>query len=307
MANAIELHDVTKRFRKTVAVDGLSLEVPTGAIYGFIGPNGSGKTTTLRMILRIYQPDSGGVTVLGQSHGKVADDRVGYLPEERGLYKRMKVYDLLSYYAQLKSVSDYKAQIDYWLRYLGADEWAHKKVDGLSKGMAQKIQFIAAVVHRPQLLVLDEPFTGLDPVNMESLRTAVLQIRDQGTTVVFSTHDMDMAERMCDTIFMIYDGRKVLDGTMDEIQNDYRANRVRVRFTDPTVVMPVHPEITNITSNGRFFDFNINDPQRAQLILAELMQQHDVNYFDVHRPSLHEIFVQIAGPQAKEALQTDAA
>ena len=219
----------------------------------------------------------------------------------------MKVRDLLTYYAKLKSVSDYKAQIDYWLRQLGADEWSNKKVDGLSKGMAQKVQFISAVVHRPQLLVLDEPFSGLDPVNMESLRAAVLQMRDQGSTVVFSTHDMDMAERMCDTILMIHQGRKVLDGTMDEIQDNYPANRVRIRFADPTATVPAHQDITNVARHGRFFDFNISAPERAQGVLAELMRQHDVNYFDVRRPSLHEIFVQIAGPGATEELTTEEA
>ena len=193
MANAIELKGVTKTFGKQTAVDNLDLVVPEGAIYGFIGPNGSGKTTTLRMILRIFQPDQGEVVVLGQARGKTADDRLGYLPEERGLYKRMKVRDVLTYYARLKGAYDCKDEINYWLERLEATTWADKKIDALSKGMAQKIQFISAVVAKPKLVILDEPFSGLDPINLESLREAVFSLRERGTTIVFSTHDMDIA------------------------------------------------------------------------------------------------------------------
>ncbi len=306
MTNAIELENVTKTFRTTTAVDELSLAVPEGSIYGFIGPNGSGKTTTLRMILRIFQPDTGSVSVLGQTTGKVADDRVGYLPEERGLYKRMRVHDLLTYYARLKGVVDYRSQIEYWLGQLGASDWSNRRIDGLSKGMAQKVQFISAVLHRPTLLVLDEPFTGLDPVNMESLRAAVLQIREQGTTIVFSTHDMDMAERMCDTIFMIYNGKKVLDGTMDEIQGNYPAKRARIRFADPDTRLPDHALIQNIVQDGRYFEFTLTDPEQGQHLLADLVTHGNVNYFDLRRPTLHEIFVRIAGPELLHAAPSTA-
>ena len=211
MTHAIELSGVTKRFREQVAVDSLDLAVPTGSIYGFIGPNGSGKTTTLRMILRIFPPDAGTIRVLGNEQGKTADDRLGYLPEERGMYKRMKVRSLLKYYSKLKGHHNCDADIERWLEKLDAKEWANKRIDALSKGMAQKIQFISAVVARPELVILDEPFSGLDPVNLEVLRDAVLELRSAGTTVIFSTHDMDVAEKLCDTIFMIFQGRKVLD------------------------------------------------------------------------------------------------
>ncbi len=303
MTYAIELHNVTKTFRHQIAVDCLSLAVPQGAIYGFIGPNGSGKTTTLRMILRIFQPDSGQVTVLGSPQGNVADDRVGYLPEERGLYKRMKVQDLLAYYAKLKNVRDYRSRIREWLDVLDASEWANKKVEALSKGMSQKVQFIAAVVAQPQLLILDEPFSGLDPVNMEALRNAVLDLRSQGTTILFSTHDMDMAERLCDTIFMIFNGRKVLDGTLDEIQAAYPADRVRVRLQDPNATLPNHPNIQELERNGRYFDFQMVDCAAAHQMLQWLVEQTEVEYFDVRRPSLHDIFVRIAGPEGKLAAE----
>ncbi len=300
MSNAIELSGVSKRFRGVVAVDDLNLVVPTGSIYGFIGPNGSGKTTTLRMILRIYQPDSGKVTVLGNPFGKVADDRLGYLPEERGLYKRMRVGDLLKYYARLKGNFDSESWLNEWLSLLGARDWVNKRIDTLSKGMAQKVQFISAIAGRPALLILDEPFSGLDPVNMEMLRDAVLKIRDLGTTVIFSTHDMDVAEEMCDTIFMIFRGQKVLDGSLESIQARYPANRVRVRFSDPESVVPEMSEIVAVDRQPRSTILELRHPDDSSAVLAKLADLGSLIHFEVIRPSLHEIFVRIARPSPGE-------
>ena len=300
MSNAIELSNVTKLFGTQKAVDSLDLVVPTGSIYGFIGPNGSGKTTTLRMILRIYQPDSGTVAVLGNSTGKVADDRLGYLPEERGLYKRMRVGELLRYYAKLKGNYDCKSWLDEWLGFLDASTWVNKRIDTLSKGMAQKVQFIAAISGKPKLVILDEPFSGLDPVNMESLRDAVLLLRERGTTVIFSTHDMDIAEQLCDTIFMIFKGHKVLDGNLDAIQEQFPANRVRVGFADPDVVLPDLREIKSTQQYNRSHILEMNDPADAPAVLSKLAQHGPLNHFEVIRPSLHEIFVQIARPTAED-------
>ena len=302
MPNAIELEGVTKTFGKNRAVDALDLQVPEGAIYGFIGPNGSGKTTTLRMILRIFQPDSGCVRVLGEDHGRVADDRLGYLPEERGLYKRMKVRDLLSYYGRLKGHYDCGPEIDRWLEQLEATEWSNRRIDALSKGMAQKVQFIAAVIAKPQLLILDEPFSGLDPVNMESLKSAVMSMRESGTTIVFSTHDMDMAERLCDTIFMIFKGQKVLDGTLDQIQAAYPANRARVRLRNPGDTVPMLQGISDISREGAFHEFTIADHASAQEVLQQLADAVELTHFEIKKPSLHDIFVQIAGPTAAELI-----
>src|SRR5262249_49118274 len=204
---ALELPGVTKTFGKHTAVHTLDMVVPEGTVFGFIGPNGSGETTTLRMILRIFYPDSGQVRVLGLDHGDAADDRVGYLPEERGLYKRMKVRDVLMFYAELKNHRNCRGDVASWLRRFQLENWADKNVQTLSKGMAQKVQFIGAVIARPQLVILDEPFSGLDPVNMEVLKDAILELRKSGTTIIFSTHDMDIAERMCDHIFMIFRGK----------------------------------------------------------------------------------------------------
>src|SRR5258708_27316202 len=213
--SAVSIHNVTKSFGTVTAVNDLSLDVPVGSIYGFIGPNGSGKTTTLRMIMRILHPDRGDICVLGDSSLKAATDRVGYLPEERGLYKQMKVREVLRFYALLKGCRNSKAAIDAWLERLGLADWADKRVAALSKGMAQKVQFIATVVARPELVLLDEPFSGLDPINAQVLREAVLDLKREGTTVIFSTHDMSVAEKMCDFIFIIYKVNKILDDTLD--------------------------------------------------------------------------------------------
>jgi ABC-2 type transport system ATP-binding protein len=294
-SNAVELEGVTKRFGQHVAVDRLDLAVPEGAVYGFIGPNGSGKTTTLRMILRILYPEGGRIAVLGRSEGAVADDRVGYLPEERGLYKRMKVRDLLTYYAQLKGFKNCRGEIDQWLERLQLAPWAQKRCDALSKGMAQKVQFISAVIARPKLLVLDEPFTGLDPLNMEVLKDAVRTLNRNGATVIFSTHDMEMAERMCDTIFMIYRGRKVLDGTLAAIQSQYGRDTLRVRMGEGGAALQGLPGVLRVNDYGRYTELRIERRADTQAILRELLGRGRVEHFEIAQPSLHDIFVRIAG------------
>ncbi|MFN0052400.1 MAG: ABC transporter ATP-binding protein, partial [Planctomycetales bacterium] len=229
MTNAIELVGVTKSFGPKTAVADLNLTIPEGAVYGFIGPNGSGKTTTIRMILRIFHPDQGRVTVLGADHSPAADDRVGYLPEERGLYRKMKVRDVIEFFAHLKVHRHCRGDISRWLERLGLADCAAKRVDALSKGMSQKVQFISAVIAQPRLLILDEPFSGLDPVNMELLKDCILELNRSGTTILFSTHDMHVAEKMCDRVCMIFNGHKVLDGTLDQIQSEYGDDTIRLR------------------------------------------------------------------------------
>ena len=295
----INTQDLTKVYGELHAVENLTLELDEGDLFGFIGPNGSGKTTTLRMILRILYPESGRVAVLGRCEGRVADDRVGYLPEERGLYKRMKVRDLLTYYAQLKGFRNCRGEIDQWLERFGLGQWARQRTDALSKGMAQKVQFIAAVVARPKLLVLDEPFTGLDPLNMEVLKDAVLALNRNGTTVIFSTHDMDIAERMCDTIFMIYRGRKVLDGTLAAIQSQYGRDTLRVRMGEGADAFQELPGVLRVNDYGRYTELRIEPRADTQAILRELLGRGRVEHFEIAQPSLHDIFVRIAGDGAK--------
>lgn len=298
MNNVIELDHVTKTFDRHVAVNDLSLAVPQGSIYGFIGPNGSGKTTTLRMIMRIYFPDagSGGVRVLGDDRHTAANDRIGYLPEERGLYKKMKVREILRFYAELKGVRNFKAAADSWLERMALTEWGNKKVEALSKGMAQKVQFIAAIIAAPELVILDEPFSGLDPVNMDVLRDAVLDLRDRGATVIFSTHDMNVAEKMCDFIFMIYQGNKVLDGTLEAIQGRYGQDTLRVKLAGENGDLRGIRGVDKITDFGRFQELRINTGTDTQDVLTALMARGRITHFELARPSLHDIFVRIAGP-----------
>jgi ABC-2 type transport system ATP-binding protein len=297
---AVILRNVTKTFGAHTAVDGLNLSVPAGSVYGFIGPNGSGKTTTLRMIMRILHPDHGEIEVLGQHRRNAATDRVGYLPEERGLYKQMKVREVLSYYAELKGMRNANAAISSWLARLGLAAWADKQVQALSKGMSQKVQFIAAVVTQPALVLLDEPFSGLDPVNMDVLREAILSLRRDGTTVIFSTHDMAVAEKMCDAIFMIYQGRKVLDGTLDAIQDTHGADTIRVRIDDGTAKLSELPGVATVTDFGQAQELRLSPGADPQGVLAALMARGRVLHFEVARPSLHDIFVRIARPQIED-------
>ena len=296
MNAAIELTGVTKTFGRHTAVDSLDLSVPQGAVYGFIGPNGSGKTTTLRMILRILYPEAGHIVVLGKDRGTTADDRLGYLPEERGLYPKMKVRELLAFHARLKGRTSPRRAVDDWLARFDLSEWADKKVEALSKGMAQKVQFIAAVVSGPELVILDEPFSGLDPVNAIVLNDAVLALKAAGATILFSTHDMETAERLCDTICMIHEGRKVLDGTLDEISGAYGQDTIRVRTANGIGDLRALPGVAHTTDRGRFRELRLTPGADPQEILQQLAAQTRVEHFEVTRPSLRDIFVRIAGP-----------
>jgi ABC-2 type transport system ATP-binding protein len=294
MPHAALLEHVTKSFGTFVAVDDLSLQIPENVVYGFIGPNGSGKTTTLRMIMRIYLPDRGRVQVLGDESWHAANDRVGYLPEERGLYKHMKVRDVLKFYAELKGFRDSKPAIAQWLERMNLTAWADKKVEALSKGMSQKVQFIATVIAKPKLVLLDEPFSGLDPVNAEVFRDAIVALKKEGATIIFSTHDMAVAEKMCDFIFMIYKGRKVLDGTLAAIQDTYGTDTIRVRL-DAGSVHGI-AGVSKVIDFGNYQELRLDRGADSQGVLAELMRRGPVRLFEQTRPHLHDIFVRIAAP-----------
>lgn len=300
--NAVILENVTKTFGKQVAVDDLALSVPAGSVYGFIGPNGSGKTTTLRMIMRIYYPDRGRINVLGDDRHGPANDRVAYLPEERSLYKNMKVRDVLRFFAELKGHSPTNVEIDEWLEKLKLPGVALKRVDTLSKGMTQKVQFIATVISKPQLVLLDEPFSGLDPVNAVVLRELVLDLKKQGTTVIFSTHDMSVAEKMCDYIFMIYRGRKVLDGTLGEIRAQYGTDTLRVRGVATATILKGLHGVTKVTDHGNYQELRLTNGFDHQQILHQMMSHGRVEHFEITHPTLHDIFVRIADPEMETAM-----
>lgn len=298
-ACAVRLHDVSKAFGGRIAVNRLSLAIPEGSIYGFIGPNGSGKTTTLRMILNIFIPDSGRIEILGSTRIHDLRDRIAYLPEERGLYKRVEVRTLLRYYGRLKRVpkATLETRIDDWLERLNLTSHQHKKIEALSKGMAQKVQFISAVIAEPAVLVLDEPFSGLDPVNMEVLKDGMIEMRRRGSTVIFSTHDMNTAEKLCDRIFMIFNGNKVLDGTLDEIQSRYGSDTVRLRIAGGVEMLSAMPEVEAVSDDGQLQRVRLRGD--AQAFLRRLVDKTLVYKFELARPSLHDIFVEIAGADAK--------
>ncbi len=304
MNDAIELRDVSKRYVGHVAVDNLSLTVPRGTIYGILGPNGAGKSTTLRMIMNIIARDSGSISLLGVDPAADRDvlRRVGYLPEERGLYKKMKVLDVIVFFAALKGVPESQGQQEgrEWLERMGLAEWAGAKVETLSKGMQQKVQFITTILHRPDLLILDEPASGLDPVNQEVLRDTILDARRDGRTVLFSTHNMDQAEQLCEQVCIIAEGRKVLDGNLRDIQRSHMGNRYEVEFEHPSPAVQEHLRpgdglFTTVTalSGGAAYELELARDVDARAVL-EMLARVDVPVlrFAHVQPSLHEIFVQ---------------
>ena len=298
--NIIELNRITKSFGSHIAVDDLSLQVPKGSIYGFIGPNGSGKTTTIRMIMNILYPDSGEIRVLGKTHLGSYLNQIGYLPEERGLYRKMKVKELISFYGELKHVPKPSREAEYWLERFDLVKWHSNKVESLSKGMSQKVQFIITIINRPEIIILDEPFSGLDPVNAEIIREVILELRNKGATVLFSTHDMSVAERMCDFIFMIYKGKKVLDGTLESIQEKYGQDTVRIQSDGAGSELEGIPGIEKVNDFGQIKELRMTPGTDPQQIISDVMSITRVMKFEIASPSLNDIFIRIARPEKRE-------
>ena len=298
--NIIELSGINKSFGSVKAVNNLSLEVPRGSIYGFIGPNGSGKTTTIRMIMKIMYPDSGKLLVNGHETNLERLKDVGYLPEDRGLYKKMKIGELLQFHGELNDGTDLPNRINYWLDRLELRAYKDKKVETLSKGMRQKLQFITTILHQPKLIILDEPFSGLDPVNADMMKDIILELQEQGATIIFSTHDMAMAERMCDYIFMIYKGKKVLDGTLENIQDQYGNDTLRIQSDLGAEALKGMKGIENVNNFGKLQEIRLEEGVDPQKILAELLKKTRISKFELTKPSLNDIFIRIAAPERKE-------
>jgi len=293
--DAVQITDVTKTFGAVTAVDGLSLTVPEGSVYGFIGPNGSGKTTTMRMISSIFYPDRGDVRVFGRQMLGARSELIGYLPEERGLYRKMAVQPLLEFYGELRSGRKVTAEVETWLKKLDLAKWAAQKVQSLSKGMSQKVQFIAAVVPAPRLLILDEPFSGLDPVNAALLMDTLLEKRKQGRAILFSTHRMDQVEKFCDQIALLYKGKTVLQGSMREVKSRYPANRVHVTFIGDAAFLD-HPAIASFENIGETAEIVLKDGADAQPVLRQAVAQGArITRFEVTEPTLEEIFIETVG------------
>jgi ABC-2 type transport system ATP-binding protein len=300
---AVEIGNVTKTFQTVTAVDRLSLSIPEGSVYGFIGPNGSGKSTTMRMIANILYPDSGTIRVFGQERVGTRSTELGYLPEERGLYRKMRVRALLEFHGELGGGRNVTSEVNTWLERLGLADRADQKVETLSKGMSQKVQFIATVIPQPKLLILDEPFTGLDPVSADSIRSAILEMRKRGCTVILSTHDMGVAESLCDSIFMIFRGKKVLDGTLASIQASYGSDTIRVELEGALPDSRELPGIEQVKDLGKVQELRMSEGCDPQQVLHTLAAGARITSFSVVQPSLHDIFVRIAGPQPEATLE----
>lgn len=297
---AVHAQGVTKRFGKHTAVSGLDLEVPPGLIYGLLGPNGSGKTTTIRMIMGILHPDQGRVDLFGAPADDGARRRIGYLPEERGVYRKMKCLDLLVFLAEIRGIprAEGRRRALGWLERLGLPEWAEKKVEDLSKGMQQKIQFIGTVIHEPELLILDEPFSGLDPINQDVLEEIVLDFHARGTTILFSTHLMDQAERLCHRVCLISRSRKVLDADLKELKAAERKGLVAVEFEGPDRWLQ-GPEVASAEVVNGAVHLLLREGADHQAILRRGVEAGATIYrFDLVEPRLHEIFVRHVGAAA---------
>jgi len=299
MALAISLKGVSKSFGSTQAVCDLDLALPAGAVYGFIGPNGAGKTTSLRLIMAILFPDRGEISVLGRPSALEARDRIGYLPEERGVYRKMKVGAFLTYMARLKGVREatIASRVDTWLDRVELGGVIDKRCEDLSKGMLQKVQLIAAVLHEPDLLILDEPFSGLDPVNARLLRNVVLDIHKRGATILFSTHVMVQAEELCDHIVMLDRGHKVLDDSLSAIHARSTTRAIRLEPLDPASdlgAIEALAEVSSVRRDGRGYRVELDDgvdPVQAMRTLAAAIP---LSRIEMHRPNLEDIFVRLA-------------
>ncbi|HVF51444.1 MAG TPA: ATP-binding cassette domain-containing protein [Pyrinomonadaceae bacterium] len=295
------LDGVTKRFDEFVAVNELSLAVRAGRIFGLIGPNGAGKTTTIRMIVNITAPDSGRVELFGQPMNRTLQDRIGYLPEERGLYKKMKVGEQLRFFGELKNLKGRAADeaIDRWLARVKLTDWKQKKASELSKGMQQKIQFIAAVMHEPDLIILDEPFSGLDPVNVGLLKEIVLELKAEGKTIIFSTHQMEVAERICDDICLINRSRKVLEGSIREVKRSFGRNSVALRIEGGDGVLDDKSLVTKIERHSDEIEVLLAEGASAQDLLRRLLTAGAaLTKFELVEPSLNDIFIaQVGGSE----------
>lgn len=303
---ALVLENVTKTFGDFKAVDTLSLSVPRGSVYGFLGPNGSGKTTTIRMSLSIYEPSSGSVRVLGAESALKVRERIGYLPEEKGLYRKMKAWSIISYFGQLKGMKrkDAKHKAHELLERYGLGPFAENKCDALSKGMQQKVQLLASIVHDPEFVILDEPFSGLDPVNQEVMEGVIRDLRSRGRTVIFSTHGMEHAERICDRVLLIAKGKKLFDGTIVEAKRIV-PRRVRIETeSDPESLraVPGVKGIEKVGENG-LFEISLSDGAEPDEILrACFKNQIGLRSFDRKEPGLREVFLHLVPPELAGAV-----
>lgn len=293
--SAILFREVQKSYGDVHAVDHLSLAVPSGGIFGLLGPNGAGKTTSIRMMLDIIKPDDGAIEILGRPNSTAVRDQIGYLPEERGLFKKMIIKEAILFFAEIKGVSAKKARprAEHLLQRLELSEWQNKKIEELSRGMQQKLQFICTIIHEPKLLILDEPFTGLDPVNTLLLKDVLLELNGAGTTIVFSTHLMEQAEKLCESICLINKGRSVLSGTLAEVKSKFGRNRIKLSYDGDAAFLNDAALVSSCDNYGQYVEIKPAADVTPQMILRRAVDEVSVRHFEVADPSLNEIFINV--------------
>ncbi|MCP2519902.1 ATP-binding cassette domain-containing protein [Candidatus Aminicenantes bacterium AC-335-B20] len=298
---ALQIKNISKKFNGFYAVKNFSLSVPEGTIYGILGPNGAGKTTTIRMIMNILVPDEGEILIFNKRMDDALKNRIGYLPEERGLYRKMKVFEVLSYFGELKGMSrkEISKKIDEWLSRIELIEWKNRKIEELSKGMQQKIQFISTILHSPDLIIFDEPFAGLDPINTNLLKDIMLELKKQGKTILYSTHLMEHAEKLSDYVALINKGEKVLDGKLSEIKAKFGKNLV-LEFEGDNGFLKEIKGIKRIYNFGRYVELELKKETNPQDVLKEVVNKVKLIKFEVAEPSLNDIFIRVVGEEKNE-------
>lgn len=292
----LELENIRKAYDGKVAVENLSLSVPKGVLYGIIGPNGAGKTTTIRMVMNIIAPDSGKVLIDGKPADVSFLDRVGYLPEERGLYKKMTLREIILYMAELKGCKPAaaKERVLPWLKRMSLESYIDKKVEELSKGMQQKLQFITTVLHEPDIIILDELFSGLDPLNVELIKGVLLEQKRAGKTILFSTHVMEQAEKLCDFICMISRGQKVLDGKISDVKAKFGKNAIQVEIEGDGSFIKSIPGVAAVSDFNNYLELRLGENANPHIILGQIIENVPVRRFELVEPSLYDIFIDIA-------------
>ncbi len=301
--SALNVEHVSKHYGKLKAVDELNFQVHQGQIFGLLGPNGAGKSSTIRMVMDIIRPDSGKIELFGQPNTVKARDNVGYLPEERGLYKKMPVLDVILFFAEMKGRSPKQVtdKAEHWLERLDLLDWKDKKVEELSRGMQQKLQFIITILHEPKLIILDEPFTGLDPVNTALVKDVMLELKQQGTAIIFSTHLMEQVEKLCQAICLINKGKSVLTGSLKDVKTKFGANRIRMRYDGAADFLNNSALVQSFDDYGQYVEIHPADNVTSQDVLKTAMQQVSVQHFEVSEPSLNDIFINIVTAKGGEA------
>ena len=285
----LDVKELTKRFDTKIVLDNISFDVGKGVIFGLLGPNGAGKTTMIRIILDILRADHGDIDIFGRKFDDALKARIGYLPEERGLYQKITVFECLKYFAELKEVKKSDDKIDFWLHKVELYDYKRKKIEELSKGMQQKVQLVAAFIHNPELLILDEPFSGLDPLNTKLIKDILVDLKREGKTIILSTHQMDQVERMCDRILMINQGKRVLYGSLAEIKSNYKESVV-VEYEGKLKRVE---GVKKVNDYGKYAELSLEEDTDPQEILKRLVEVVGVRRFELKAPSLNEIFIEV--------------